>query len=102
MAADTMSSDHADREYSSPCDERVRPAEPLAARPGSIESRTIALLDITKNRGAEFLDQVESRLKAAGAVTFRISKEIFSKPAAPAVIDQIAARSDLVVEALAD
>ena len=51
---------------------------------------------------AEFLDQVESRLKAAGAVTFRISKEIFSKPAAPAVIDEIAARSDLVVEALAD
>ena len=102
MAADTMSSDHADRDYISPFDERVRPAEPLAARPGSIESRTIALLDITKNRGAEFLDQVESRLKAAGAVTFRISKEIFSKPAAPAVIDQIAARSDLVVEALAD
>ncbi len=97
-----MSSDHADRDYISPFDERVRPAEPLAARPGSIESRTIALLDITKNRGAEFLDQVESRLKAAGAVTFRISKEIFSKPAAPAVIDQIAARSDLVVEALAD
>jgi len=102
LAADAMSSDHADRDYVSPFDERVRPAEPLAARPGSIEGRTIALLDITKNRGAEFLDQVESRLKAAGAVTFRISKEIFSKPAAPAVIDEIAARSDLVVEALAD
>lgn len=97
-----MSNDYADRDYVSPFDERVRPAEPLAVRPGSIDGRTIALLDITKNRGAEFLDQVESQLQAAGAVTFRISKEIFSKPAAPAVIDQIAARSDLVVEALAD
>ena len=61
--------------YVSPFDERVRPAEPLAARPASIEGRTIALLDITKNRGAEFLDQVESRLAAAGAV--------FAPPPAP-------------------
>jgi hypothetical protein len=90
------------RDYVSPFDERVRPAEPLAARPDSIEGRTVALLDITKNRGAQFLDRLESQLKAAGAGTFRISKEIFSKPAAPAVIDQIAARADLAVEALAD
>jgi hypothetical protein len=91
-----------DRDYISPFDERVRQAEPLAARPASIEGRTIALLDITKNRGAQFLDRVESQLAGAGAGTFRISKEIFSKPAAPAVIDQIAARADLAVEALAD
>jgi hypothetical protein len=90
------------RDYVSPFDERARPAEPLAARPSSIEGATIALLDITKNRGAEFLDQVESRLRTAGAGTFRITKEIFSKPAAPDVIDQIASRSDLAVEALAD
>ena len=88
--------------YVSPFDERVRPAEPLAARPASIEGRTVALLDITKNRGAELLDQVEFRLEAAGAGTLRIAKEIFSKPAAPAVIDEIAARSDLALEALAD
>lgn len=97
-----MTTDDAVRDYVSPFDERVRPAEPLAARPASIDGATIALLDITKNRGAEFLDQIESRLGAAGAGTSRYSKEIFSKPAAPAVIDQIAARSDLAVEALAD
>lgn len=97
-----MTTDDAVRDYVSPFDERVRPAEPLAARPGSIQGATIALLDITKNRGAEFLDQVESRLRTAGAGTSRYSKEIFSKPAASAVIDQIAARSDLAVEALAD
>ena len=88
--------------YVSPFDDRVRPGVPLAARPASIDGRTVALLDITKNRGAEFLDQVDARLRAAGAVTFRVAKEIFSKPAAPAVIDEIAARSDLAVEALAD
>jgi hypothetical protein len=97
-----VTTDDAVRDYVSPFDERVRPAEPLAARPASIDGATIALLDITKNRGAEFLDQIESRLRAAGAGTSRYSKEIFSKPAAPAVIDQIAARSDLAVEALAD
>ncbi len=97
-----MTAADASRDYVSPFDERVRPAEPLAARPASIEGAAIALLDITKNRGAQFLDQIESHLRAAGAGTFRISKEIFSKPAAPAVIDEIAARSDLVVEALAD
>jgi hypothetical protein len=97
-----VTTDDAVRDYVSPFDERVRPAEPLAARPGNIDGATIALLDITKNRGAEFLDQVESRLRAAGAGTSRYSKEIFSKPAASAVIDQIAARSDLAVEALAD
>jgi hypothetical protein len=97
-----VTSDHADRDYVSPFDERVRPAEPLAPRPGAIAGRTIGLLDISKNRGAEFLDRLESQLKAAGAVTFRSTKEIFSKPAGPALIDAIAARADLVVEALAD
>ncbi|MDR2984043.1 MAG: hypothetical protein LBV34_04300 [Nocardiopsaceae bacterium] len=97
-----MTTDDTIRDYVSPIDERARPAEPLAARPSGIGGATIALLDITKNRGAEFLDQVESQLRTAGAGTFRISKEIFSKPAAPGVIDEVAARADLAVEALAD
>jgi len=97
-----VTTDDAILDYVSPFDERVRQAQPLAGRPGTIAGATIALLDITKNRGAEFLDQVESQLQAEGAATFRIAKEIFSKPAAPAVIDEIAARSDLAVEALAD
>jgi len=86
----------------SPFDERVRAPEPLAPRPAAIEGRTVALLDISKNRGAEFLDRVETRLQAAGAVTMRRAKDIFSKPAALALIDEITGRADLVVEALAD
>ncbi len=89
-------------QYVSPFDERVRVPEPLAPRPAAIAGRTVALLDISKNRGAEFLDRIESLLEAAGAVTSRWTKEIFSKPAALALIDEIAGRADLVVEALAD
>jgi len=89
-------------QYVSPFDDRVRPPEPLAPRPREIAGRTVGLLDISKNRGAAFLDQIESHLNAAGARTIRWTKEIFSKPAALALIDEIAGRADLVVEALAD
>jgi ABC-2 type transport system permease protein len=41
-------------------------------------------------------------LLAAGATTVRREKEIFSKPAALSLIDEIAGGADLVVEALAD
>ena len=89
-------------DYVSPFDERVRAAEPLAPRPASISGRRVVLLDIRKNRGAEFLDRIETLLQAAGAATARVTKEIFSKPAALDLIDHITQVSDAVVEALAD
>jgi hypothetical protein len=89
-------------DYVSPFDERVRAAEPLAPRPASISGCRAVLLDIRKNRGAEFLDRLETLLEAEGAVTVRSAKEIFSKPAALGLIDEIAGHADLVVEALAD
>ena len=89
-------------DYVSPFDERVRAAEPLAPRPASVSGRRVVLLDIRKNRGAEFLDRIETLLRAAGATTDRAAKEIFSKPAALALIGELAGRADLVVEALAD
>ena len=89
-------------EYVSPFDERVRPAQPLAQRPGQISGLRITLLDISKNRGAEFLDRIETLLQGTGAVTARETKEIFSKPAALDLIDHITNVSDAVVEALAD
>lgn len=90
------------RDYVSPFDERVRPAEPLATRPGDVAGQHVVLLDIRKNRGAEFLDRLETLLAAVGATTSRSTKEIFSKPASAGVIDEVAARAGLVVEALAD
>ena len=89
-------------EFVSPFDERHRAIDPLAPRPISLDGATVALLDITKRRSAEFLDQIEVRLGARGARTFRVTKEIFSKPAAPELIQRIANRGDLAIEGLAD
>ena len=89
-------------EYVSPIDERVREPEPLAHRPAAIAGRRVALLDISKARGAQFLDRLEQRLREHGADTFRIAKPTFSKPAPSEVIEQIALHGDLAVEALAD
>jgi hypothetical protein len=88
--------------YVSPFDERRRATEPLAARRKPLREASIALLDISKRRGDEFLDRVEERLRAEGAQTFRLTKEIFSKPASPEIIRRIANRGDLAVEGLAD
>ena len=89
-------------EYVSPFDERRRATEPMAPRPQSLGGARVALLDITKRRGDEFLDRIEELLHARGARTFRLAKEIFSKPAAPEIIRRIADRGDLAVEGLAD
>jgi nucleotide-binding universal stress UspA family protein len=89
-------------EYVSPFDERRRTAEPLAPRPRALEGARVALLDINKRRGDEFLDRIEELLHARGATTERFVKQIFSKPAAPEIVRRIANRGDLVVEGLAD
>ena len=52
-------------DYVSPFDERRRVAEPLAPRPVSLEGARVALLDITKRRGDEFLDRIEELLQLA-------------------------------------
>jgi hypothetical protein len=89
-------------EYVSPIDPRA--AEPIerAPRPSALEGRCVVLLDITKNRGAEFLERVEEHLERRGARTLRIAKETFSRPASSEVIERVAIHGDLVVEGLAD
>ena len=62
----------------------------------------MALLDISKNRGAEFLDRIERRLRERGAEVERFAKPLFSRPAAGELVERIAARADLAVEGLAD
>ena len=89
-------------DYVTPFDERSRSADPLAPRPEDLSGARVALLDITKRRGDEFLDRVEELLVSRGAVTFRVVKEIFSKPASPEIVRRIANRGDLAVEGLAD
>ena len=89
-------------EYVSPIDERVKEAEPLATRTAGIEGKSVALLDISKNRGAEFLDRLEVHLQEHGARTRRFRKPTFSRPAPADLIEEIALHGDLAVEGLAD
>jgi hypothetical protein len=89
-------------EYVSPIDERFKEPEPLAPRIGSIEGKSVALLDISKNRGAEFLDRLELHLQEHGARTRRFRKPTFSRPAPANLIEEIALHGDLAVEGLAD
>lgn len=89
-------------EYVSPIDDRVRQPEPLAQRTAGIEGKTVALLDISKNRGAEFLDRIELHLHERGAKTIRFCKPTFSRPAPAGLIEEIALHGHLAVEGLAD
>ena len=89
-------------EYVSPFDERVREPVAAAARPSTLEGKRVALLDINKARGSEFLDRVEELLRERGAETTRVSKPTFSRPASGEQIAELAASAELAVEALAD
>jgi hypothetical protein len=89
-------------EYVSPIDERVKEPKPLAPRTRGIEGKSVALLDISKNRGAEFLDRLELHLREHGATTRRFRKPTFSRPAPANLIEEIALHGDLAVEGLAD
>ena len=88
--------------YVSPYDPAARsPVEP-APRPDAVTGRTVALLDISKNRGAAFLDRMEHHLRGLGAEVERYRKPLFSRPAAADLVQRIAIRADLAVEGLAD
>ena len=88
--------------YVSPFDPRAAIADPLAARPASLVGARVALLDISKARGDEFLDRTEELLRAAGATIWRTRKPAFSRAAPREVIEQVAIHGDLAVEGLAD
>jgi hypothetical protein len=89
-------------EYVSPFDERVREQVAHAPRLDALSGRTVALLDINKARGAEFLDRLEELLLEQGARTTRAAKPAFSRPATQEQLADLADRADAVVEALAD
>lgn len=75
---------------------------PRRERPTSLEGATIALLDINKPRGDEFLDRLEELLAARGLRVERFRKPRFSRIAPDELKQEIAARCAAVVEALAD
>ena len=85
-----------------PTSER-RPAQRRrVARRGSLEGRTVGLLDISKPRGDVFLDRLEELLAGRGVEVLRFRKPTFTKPAPADLRREIAVRCDAIVEALAD
>ena len=71
-------------------------------RPPSLVGLTVGLLDISKARGDIFLDRIEQRLTASGAVVKRFRKPTFTKPAPVDLRHDIASQCHVVIEALAD
>lgn len=72
------------------------------APPASLDGKVVALMDIGKSRGSEFLDRLEGHFKSAGVATKRYRKPTNTKVAPPAVLQTIAAEAQLAVIALSD
>jgi len=70
--------------------------------PDDITGKTVALLDIAKERSNEFLDHIETKFSDAGFTVKRYRKASNSKNAAPDIIQAIVQEADFVVESLAD
>ncbi len=72
------------------------------ARPASLDGMTVALLDIAKPRGDEFLDRIAELLTARGIRIERFRKPRFSVIAPDDLRQEIGTRCQAVIEALAD
>ena len=85
-----------------PTSERTPDQRERAPRPSSLDGLTIGLLDIRKSRGDVFLDRIEELFEERGLRVERFRKPTFTKPCPADLGRKIAARVDVVVEALAD
>ena len=85
-----------------PTSELQPAARQLNKRLSSLGGKTIGLLDISKPRGKEFLDEVETQLSSLGATVKRYSKPTFTRVAPTELSRQISVECDAVIEGLAD
>ena len=72
------------------------------APPASLDGRTVALLDIGKERSDEFLDYIETLLTNRGHRVRRYAKPSPTTLAADYASTEIAIDCDVVIESLAD
>ncbi len=86
-----------------PTDERVPVERQVTPRVGEITGN-VALLDISKPRGAVLLDRLEALLteRLPGINVTRYVKPTFAKPAPDALRAEILEGNDFIVEGLAD
>ncbi len=75
---------------------------PRRDRLPSLEGRSVALLDIGKMRGDEFVGRLEERFAAAGVATRSYRKATNARVAPVELLQQIAEENHAVVLALSD
>ncbi len=85
-----------------PTDESTPANRQRVERLEGVAGKTIGLLDISKARGDVFLARVAELLTARGATVEHFRKPTFARLAPVDVRQEIAARCDAVIEALAD
>ena len=75
---------------------------PLAPRPMDLAGKVVGLLDNTKEQGTLILQTLGQALRDryGAARVVLVSKEHYSKPAAPAIIDQLAREVQVAVAAV--
>ncbi len=72
------------------------------APPPSLDGKTVALMDIGKSRGKDFIDRLEGHFKNAGVATKRYAKPTNTKVAPVELMQKIAAEAQAAVIALSD
>jgi hypothetical protein len=72
------------------------------APPASLDGKTVALMDIGKSRGVEFLDRLEGHFRKAGIATKRYRKPTNTKVAPVELMQKIAHEAQAAVIALSD
>ena len=85
-----------------PTSELVPAGIPKVDRPASLKGLRVGLLDITKPRGAIFLNRLQELIEARGATVTRFAKPTFTKPAPADLRYEISTKCDVVIEALAE
>jgi len=75
---------------------------PRRSPPESLEGKTVALMDIGKMRGDEYIDRLEQLFAKIGVATRRYKKPTNTRTAPIEMLQAIAEECDLVVIALSD
>ena len=75
---------------------------PRLSPPSSLDGKTVALMDIGKSRGVEFIDRLEGHFRKAGIATKRYRKPTNTKVAPVELMQKIAGEAQLAVIALSD
>ena len=85
-----------------PTAETASTMRPPRAAPASLEGLTVALMDIGKMRGDEFIDRLESLFRERGIATRRYKKPTNTRTAPLEMLQAIAQECQVVVIALSD